>query len=72
MENKKTDKPVIIELAEAKNELAETINRFLNVKKLPCFLIEPMLAEALQQVKQGAINELAIATKQYAEQTKEV
>ena len=58
------NKPLILELEEAKNELAQSINVILQKHKIPCYLIEPTMADLLAQVREVAKNELAIAREQ--------
>lgn len=57
-------KPLVVELHEAKMELTQSINNVLRQRKLPCYLIEPILAELYSQVKEGARNELESAMAQ--------
>ena len=58
------DKPLIIEMNEAKMEIASAVNNALQGHKLPCYLIEPMLSELLAQIREGAKNELKMAEEQ--------
>lgn len=60
----KNDRPLVITLDEAKTELTQCINNLLQGYNLPCYLIEPMLADMYTQVKMGAKNELAAARNQ--------
>lgn len=54
-------KPLILELDEAKQELIQCVNDVLRKHGLNCYLIEPMFAELYAQVKASAQNELAHA-----------
>jgi hypothetical protein len=63
MENK-IQKPMIIEVAEAKNEIVQCINNAIQMHKLPCYIIDLILSEVSAQVKMGANNELTSARKQ--------
>lgn len=63
MENK-NDRPLVIMLDDAKTELTQCINHLLNDYNLPCYLIEPILADMYTQVKAGANKELAAARAQ--------
>ena len=63
MENK-IQKPMIIEVAEAKNEIVQCINNAIQMHKLPCYIIDLILSEVSAQVKMGANNELTSAKKQ--------
>jgi hypothetical protein len=58
------NKPLILELEEAKNEIAQSVNIILQNHKIPCYLIEPTIADILAQVREVAKNELAMAREQ--------
>lgn len=60
------DKPIILEIEEAKQELIQYINYVLNKHGLNCYLIEPTFAALYADVKAGAQNELAQAKAQMA------
>ena len=65
------DKPLIIELNEVKAELASVINNVIQ-RGVPCYFIEPIISELLYQIRDGARNELRMATEQMqAEENKE-
>lgn len=57
-------KPIILELDEAKRELVECVNDIMMRHGLNCYLIEPMFAELYNQIKLSAQNELAQARAQ--------
>ena len=57
-------KPIILEMDEAKNELVECVNNILLTHNLSCYLIEPMFAELYAQIKATAQNELTRARGQ--------
>jgi hypothetical protein len=54
-------KPIILEMDEAKRELIQCVNDILQRHGLNCYLIEPMFAELYTQIKASAQNELAQA-----------
>ena len=60
----RNDRPLVVMLDDAKTELTQCINHLINDYNLPCYLIEPMLADMYTQVKIGAKNELAAAKSQ--------
>ena len=60
-------KNLIIEIDDAKNELAQCINDILRKHGLNCYLIEPVFAELYAQVKATAKQELAQARAQTKE-----
>lgn len=57
-------KPLILEIEEAKQELIQCVNEILARHGLNCYLMEPTFAELYKQVKSGAQNELAQARAQ--------
>jgi hypothetical protein len=54
-------KPIILEMDEAKQELVQCVNDVLARHGLNCYLIEPMFAELYREIKASAQNELAQA-----------
>lgn len=58
------NKPLILELEEAKQELRRCMNDILQKHGLNCYLIEPAVADLYAQVRAGAQNELAQAMEQ--------
>lgn len=54
-------RPIILEMDEAKQELVQCVNDILMKHRLSCYLIEPMFAELYTQIKASAQNELAQA-----------
>lgn len=57
-------KPLILEIDEAKIELAQCVNDILQKHGLNCYLMEPTFAELYAQIKATARNELAQAKVQ--------
>ena len=57
-------KPIIIRMEEAKEELAQCVNDILQKHGLNCYLIEPAFADLYAQVRATARNELAQARAQ--------
>ena len=64
-------KPIILEMDEAKQELVQCVNDMLSRHRLSCYLIEPMFAELYAQIKASAQNELTQARAQAAQENKE-
>jgi hypothetical protein len=54
-------KPIILEMDEAKQELVQCVNDIMYRHGLNCYLIEPMFAELYANVKSEAQRELAQA-----------
>jgi hypothetical protein len=59
-----TQRPIILEMDEAKRELVQCVNDILQKHGLNCYLIEPMFAELYAQIKATAQNELMQARAQ--------
>ena len=68
MEENKIQKPLILEIEEAKLEIIQTINNAIQVRKLPCYLIDTILSEICTQIKEGARQEIAMAKAQIEQQ----
>jgi hypothetical protein len=54
-------KPLILEIEEAKIELAQCVNDIMKKHELNCYLLEPAFAELYSQIRMGAQSELARA-----------
>ena len=57
-------KPLILEIEEAKAELVEAVNNAIQVHKLPCYMVDLILQGIVAQVKEGARQELEMAKEQ--------
>jgi hypothetical protein len=64
MEENKIQKPFILEVEEAKVEMVQAINNAMQVHKLPCYILDMILADLVSQIKTGAKNELQMAQEQ--------
>ena len=62
----KKQRPFILEMDDAKQELVQCVNNILTGHQLSCYLIEPMFAELYEQIKATAQRELAQARAQEA------
>ncbi len=62
-------KPLILRIDDAKQELVQYINDFLQRHGLACYLIEPMFAEMHTNIKNAAKNELVQARIKEAVET---
>ena len=67
---KNTQKPLIVEIEEAKKEITEAVNNALQKHNLPCYLIEPTVSMLAMQLKDGAKSELEMAKAQMDEEIK--
>lgn len=64
MEEKEIQKPLILEIDEAKTEIIQAINGAMQVHKLPCYILDMVLSDIYTQIREGAKNELAMAREQ--------
>lgn len=64
MEENKIQKPLILEIEEAKADIIQVINNAIQVRKLPCYLIDMILTEVGAQIKEGTKQEVAMAKQQ--------
>lgn len=62
-------KPLIIEIDEAKQELVQCVNDILQRHGLNCYLIEPAFTELYTEIKATAKRELAQAKAQMKQST---
>lgn len=70
--NISNNKPLILELEEAKTEIIASINNALQNHNLPCYLLEPIVSALAAQIKEGAKSELEMAKAQMKQQDEEV
>lgn len=64
-------RPFCVDYNNAKNEIFKAINNAIEIHKIPLFLLEGVLKEALHQVKEGASAEVESAIKSYERQLAE-
>jgi hypothetical protein len=64
-------KPLILTLEEAKQELTQCVNEILKKYGLNCYLIEPMFGSLYSQIRATAQNELAQARAQMKDAAKQ-
>ena len=64
MEENRIQKPLILEMDEAKSEIIQVINNAIQVHKLPCYIVDMLLSEIVAQVKDVAKQEMATARAQ--------
>jgi hypothetical protein len=61
-----SEKPLVIQLREAKEGILAAVNTAIR-EGLPCYLLEPIIAEVHTQVSAAAAREYELARKQVAE-----
>lgn len=64
MEEKEIQKPLILEIEEAKTEIIQVINNAIHIHQLPCYIVDMILSDIYTQIKTGAKNELTMAREQ--------
>ena len=64
-------KPLILNLDEVQQNLIEIINHALNIRKIPCYLLEPIVFKVYSQINEGANQEKMMAKAQMEQQTKQ-
>ena len=64
MEENNIQKPLILEIDEAKSEIVKAINNAIQIHRLPCYIVDMILSDVYTQVKDGAKQELVMAREQ--------
>jgi hypothetical protein len=64
MNNETSNRPLVLEMDDTKKALVQIINEAIQVKGIPCFLMEYILSEIATQVHNGAKDEREFARKQ--------
>lgn len=72
MEENKIQKPIILEMDEAKAEIIQVINNAIQARKIPCYMLDMILSEISAQIKEGAKNELTMLKQQMEQNEEEV
>ena len=65
------NKPIILEIEEAKTEIIQAINKAIQIRHIPCYLVDMLLTDMRAQLKEGARNELEMAKEQMNKQSNE-
>jgi butyrate kinase len=60
------ERPMILDIEDFKQGLISMINEVMQVKNIPCFILEPIVNELAAQVSMGAKAELERARQQEA------
>lgn len=58
------NKPLVLRLREAKENLVAAVNAAIKELDLPCYLLEPIISEVYKQVSASALREYETAKKQ--------
>lgn len=65
---KQYTKPLILDLDETQQDFIEVVNKALNIRKIPCYLLEPIVFKIYSQINEGFKQELALAKAQMIQQ----
>ena len=69
MNNSEDKRPLILEIEDVKQSLIQIINEAIQVRGIPCFILEPVLNNLVTQVRLGYKEELERVKKQESEAT---
>lgn len=64
MEEKEIQKPLILEIEEAKREMVQAVNNIVQTHKLPYYMIDMILESIHSQIREGARGEIEMAKSQ--------
>lgn len=64
MGEERTTRPLVLEMDDTKRALIQIVNEAIQVKGIPCFLMEYILSDIAGQVHNGAREEREFAMKQ--------
>jgi len=70
-EEKKVNRPLCLEMRDAKAEIVQSVNSAMQKRGLPCFILRGILEEVLNSVKEIERNELSAAEESYQNALKE-
>lgn len=65
------DTPLILRIEEARKILVDAVNAVIKEQNLPCFLIEPIIAEVHASISDGVGRERESALMQVAQEATE-
>ena len=54
-------RPLILEIEEAKTEIITAVNKALTERGIPCYILSPIIRDVYTQVENGAKSELEAA-----------
>lgn len=57
-QNQTPQRPMVVVINEARQELIATINRYLRDEQVPCFILEPIVKDLYTELKLNAEREL--------------
>lgn len=70
-EEKKVNRPICLEMRDAKAEIVQSVNGAMQKRGLPCFILRGILEEVLNSVKEIERNEITAAEENYQNALKE-
>ena len=68
----KIQKPLILEIEEAKQETLSMVNEIMKRHGLPCYIYQNIIEDIHRQVTAGARNEIGTVSEEYASKCKEI
>lgn len=68
----KVQKPLILEIEEAKQETLSMVNEIMKRHGLPCYIYQNIIEDIHRQVTAGARNEIGTVSEEYASKCKEI
>ncbi len=64
-EKKTVERPLVLEMRDAKAEIVGSVNAAIQNRRIPCYLLRGILEEILTSVKEIERTEIAAAEAQY-------
>ena len=64
-EKKTVERPLVLEMRDAKAEIVSSVNAAIQNRRIPCYLLRGILEEILTSVKEIERTEIAAAEAQY-------
>lgn len=64
-EKKTVERPLVLEMRDAKAEIVGSVNAAIQNRRIPCYLLRGILEEILTSVKEIERTEIAAAEQQY-------
>ena len=65
------NKPFVIEMDEAKRDLVSVVDTAIQIRKIPCYVLEMLLSDVLSQVQEVARREREFARQSLEKQIAE-
>ena len=66
------NKPFVIEMDETERDLVSVVDDAIQIRKIPCYVLEMLLSNVLSQVKEVARKEREFAAQSFEKQLAEL